>query len=93
MLNGRRRRRQARGSAGGAPDNWRRVEEEYADVVSALNARPVSATVRSAEGIALYPGIDSHNANGGMRKLAAAGHQGLLARIREMIQEKTAEKR
>jgi hypothetical protein len=68
------------------PDNWRQVEAEYEKVVTALNDQAVSATIRSAEGVALYRGIDSHNANGGMRQLAEAGHEGLLRRIREMAQ-------
>jgi hypothetical protein len=63
--------------------NWEKVEEEYQRVVQALNRSRVSFTSRSAEGITLYGGLDSHNANGNMRKLAEHGHLNLLKRINE----------
>jgi hypothetical protein len=52
-------------------------------VVKALNRRRVSFTARSAEGITLYGGLDSHKANGNMRSLAEIGHIELLERIQE----------
>lgn len=62
---------------------WEEVQEEYKRVVKALNRRRVSFTARSAEGITLYGGLDSHKANGNMRSLAEIGHIELLERIQE----------
>jgi hypothetical protein len=66
----------------GGGSNWERVEEEYRRIVKALNRSRVSFTARSAEGITLYGGMDSHSANGDMRKLAKVGHRSLLNRIK-----------
>ena len=65
-----------------AKDNWKQVEDEYQRVIEALNRDRVSFTVRSAEGITLYGGLDTHSANGNMRRLANIGHFKLLERVK-----------
>jgi hypothetical protein len=74
-----------------AKGNWEQVEEEYRRVIAALNADPVSFTVRSAEGVTLYGGLDTHNGNGNMRKLADLGHSKLLKRVQTEKKIKTTE--
>jgi hypothetical protein len=71
--------------------NWEKVQEEYQRVVQALNRSRVSFTSRSAEGITLYGGLDSHNANGDMRKLAESGQAELLERIAARRQAEATE--
>jgi hypothetical protein len=73
-----------------ANSNWDMVREEYRRVVQALNRRAVSFTSRSAEGITLYGGLDSHKANGNMRKLAKTGQIELLRRIEDPKQPEAA---
>jgi hypothetical protein len=64
------------------------VEEEYRHVVEALNRGKVSFTVRSAEGITLYAGLDSHKANGHMREIARNGHFQLAQRVNKKNRSK-----
>jgi hypothetical protein len=69
-------------TADGDPTEWDRVKREHAEIVSSLNETPASFTARSAEGLPMYKGLQSHSVNGRMATLAESGHQSLAARVR-----------
>lgn len=62
-------------SGGLAETEWHRVKRQHQAIVESLNETPVSFTARSAEGLAMYRGIESHAINGSTRALAELGHE------------------
>lgn len=62
----------------------KRVRREHRAIIAALNSKPVSFVVRSAEGIPMYRGIESHSNNGNMPEIARAGHAAALKRFHKL---------
>jgi hypothetical protein len=69
---------QGRVSATRKANTLERVRREHKAVVMTLNSKAVSFVVRSADGIAMYLGIESHSNNGNMPEIARAGHAAAL---------------
>jgi hypothetical protein len=64
------------------PTEWHRVKEQHQEIVDSLNQTAVSFTARSAEGLAMYKGLESHTVNGHTRPLAKQGHISIATRVR-----------
>ncbi len=64
---------------------WDKVKKRHRDIVRKLNETPVSFTVPSAEGLAMYEGLDSHAINGEIGELARAAHTELVARAKREL--------
>ncbi len=65
-------------------DPVKKVRSEHQAIIKALNSKPVSFVVRSAEGIPMYRGIESHSNNGNMPEIAKAGHAAALKRFQKI---------
>jgi hypothetical protein len=74
--------------AGAGKTEWDRVKREHAAIVTTLNETPASFTARSAEGLAMYKGLESHSGNGRINELAKQGYLTMAERARADRAEK-----